>query len=95
MSKIIGKSIYYQLQDYLQGNGQLYKYQPSVRANFSADLCLAQLTDFVLTGLDKGMHTGMILIDLQKEFHTLDHKILLEKIICLGFKAPVIKWFEF
>ena len=27
---------------------------------FSADLCLAQLNDLVLLGMDKGMHTGMI-----------------------------------
>ena len=44
--------------------------------------------------MDKGLHTGMILIDLQKAFDTLDHDILLEKMECLGFKKPVIKWFK-
>ena len=32
---------------------------------FSIDSCLAQLADFVLTLIDKGMYTGMILIDLR------------------------------
>ena len=36
--------------------------------------------------MDKGQHTGMILIDLQKAFDTLDHDILLKKMECLGFK---------
>lgn len=40
------------------------------------------------------MHTGMILINLKKAFNTLDDKTLLEKMICLGFKALVIKQFE-
>ena len=40
------------------------------------------------------MHTGMILINLKKAFNTLDDKMLLEKMICLGFKALVIKQFE-
>ena len=57
-------------------------------------MCLVQLTDFVLTDMDKGKHADMILIDLQKAFDTLDHKILLEKMTYLSFKTPVIKWFE-
>ena len=36
----------------------------------------------------------MILIDFQKAFDTLDHKIVLEKITCHGFKTPVIKCFK-
>ena len=36
----------------------------------------------------------MILIYLQNTFDSLDSKILLEKMTCLGFKAPVIRWFE-
>ena len=48
-------------------------------------MCLVQLTDFVLTDMDKGKHADMILIDLQKAF---------EKMTYLSFKTPVIKWFE-
>ena len=69
-------------------------YQSGFRTNHSTDLCLAQLIDFVATGMDKQMHTGMILVDLQKAFDTLDHGVLLEKIKYFGFRASVIKWFE-
>ena len=41
------------------------------------------------------MHPGMILIDLEKAFDKLDHKLLLENMTCLGIKTSVIKWFEF
>ena len=54
-------------------------YQSGFRTNHSTDLCLAQLIDFVATGMDKQMHTGMILVDLHKAFDTLDHGVLLEK----------------
>ena len=37
----------------------------------------------------------MILVDLQKAFDALDHGVLLEKMKYFGFRAPVIKWFEF
>ena len=39
------------------------------------------------------MHIGMILVDLQKAFDTLDHGFLLEKMKYFGFRASVIKWF--
>ena len=32
----------------------------------------------MLKGFDNGMYTGMILIDLQKAFDTINHKILLD-----------------
>ena len=92
VSKVIKKSIHFQIEDFL--NKKKLMYQSGFRMNHSTDLCLAQLIDFVATGMDKQMHTGMILVDLQKAFDTLDHGVLLEKMKYFGFRAPVIKWFE-
>ena len=36
----------------------------------------------------------MILVDLQKAFDTVDHRVLLEKIKYCGFWTSVITWFE-
>ena len=69
-------------------------YQTGFRTNHSTDLRLAQLTDFVATGIDKQMHTGMILVDLQKAFDTLDHGVLFKKMKHFGFQTSVINWFE-
>ena len=44
--------------------------------------------------MDKGLHAGIIFVDLQKTFDTLDYDVLLEKMECMGFKKPVIKWFK-
>ena len=94
VSKIIEKTVQIQTQEYLDKNGLLYKYQSGFCANFSTDSCLVQLTDFILRGMDKGFCTGMILVDLQKAFDTLDHTALLQKMECIGFKESVIKWFQ-
>ena len=45
-------------------------------------------------GFDSGLFTGMILIDLQKAFDTIDHEILLNKMKYFGFSQQVIKWFS-
>ena len=91
LSKTIEKSIHFQIEDYLNKKKLIYMHQSGFRTNHSTDLCLAQLIDFVATGMDKQVHTGMILVDLQKAFDTLDHGVLLEKIKYFGFRAPVIK----
>ena len=38
--------------------------------------------------------TGMILIDLQNAFDTIDHDILLKKLSALGFSNNTIGWFK-
>ena len=45
--------------------------QPDLRTNHSTDYCPAQLIDFLQTGMDKQMHTNMILLDLQRAFGIL------------------------
>ena len=38
--------------------------------------------------------TGMILIDLQKTFDTIDHDILLKQISVIGFSNQTIDWLQ-
>ena len=54
-------------------------YDPGLRTKHSTDLCLALLTDFFATDMDKQMHTGMILVDLHKAFYSLDDGYSLKK----------------
>ena len=83
ISKVM-KTIHDRSQDYLQRNKLLYIYQSGFRASPSTDTCLSQLTDVILNSSENGKHTGMILVDLQKISDTLDHKILFNKIKCIG-----------
>ena len=40
------------------------------------------------------MHTGMILIDLLKAFDTINHKILIDKLLPVGFSKNTTSWYE-
>ena len=64
-----------------------------VSAKIIPEFCLSYLTD-ISSGFEKGLMTGMILIDLQKAFDTIDHKILIKKMPYLGFSNQSIKWFQ-
>ena len=48
----------------------------------------------ILKGFDDGLVTGMILIDLQKAFDTINHDIVLKKLSIIGFSDHTVKWFE-
>ena len=72
----------------------LYKFQSGFRKFHSTGSCLSYLQDKVAKGFASGLLTGMILIDLQKAFDTIDHKILIKKMKCMGFNNDVTKWFE-
>ena len=94
ISKNFEKIIPQQTQSYLDANKILYKYQSGFRANYSTDTCLSMLNDKILSATEKGMLTGMILIDLQKAFDTVDHGVFLKKLECLGFSDNCINWFK-
>ena len=59
ISKVIEKGMHYQTSTFLNFKNLLYTYQSGFRKKHSTDFCLSY------------MMTGMILIDLQKAFHTV------------------------
>ena len=71
-----------------------YNYQSGFQGNHSRNLCLSFLTDKVLKGFNKGLLTGMILIDLQKANDTIDHEILLQKLKAVKFSESTVNWFK-
>ena len=55
------------------------------------------MTDKIPRGFDEGLLTGIILIDLQKAFDTINHEILktflFKKLKAMGFSEECITWF--
>ena len=52
------------------------------------------MNDKILKGFDKGMITGMILIDLQKAFDTTYHDVPLQKLHAIGLSKDTVNWFK-
>ena len=85
--------IHDQVQNYCNGNN-IFSFQSGFHGKHSTDTCLTYLHDKIIKGFDEGLLTGMITIDLQKAFDTIDHEILLSKMPLLGFSNNTIEWFH-
>ena len=94
LSKVVEKVVYEQIEICLDDKKLLYKFQSGFRGRFSTDTCLIHLTDFIKFQMDKDHLLGMVLLDLQKAFDTVDHKILLMKMEALGLGQDVVRWFR-
>ena len=84
VSKILEKAIYIQLETYLVENNINYDYQFGFRSSFSTDTCLIHLLDHIKMNSARGLFTGMMLLDLQKAFGTVNHSLLCSTLKLMG-----------
>ena len=94
MSKVFERIVFNQLNQYLVQNNLLYELQSVFRSTYSTDTCLMYVYDYIRQECDKGNYTGMVLLDLQKAFDTVNHSILLDKLTALGMNGESAEWFR-
>ena len=86
--------VYDQLVSYLDKHHIIYEFQSGFRKSYSTDTALTYLTDNLRSNMDKGLLTGVLLIDLQKAFDTVNHSILKQKLETIGLDCPALAWFD-
>ena len=71
--------------------------QYGFREGYSKTSAIADIYDEVLSNRDHKLHTCAIFLDLQKAFHSVDHKILIEKLErnfgLRGNSLKLLKWY--
>ena len=94
ISKILEKHVCKHFIAFLTNYDLLYKCQSGFRANHSCETILVKITDEWLEAVDKGLFTGVVMIDLRKAFNDVDHKLLLKKLQVYGLNTNSLKWFQ-
>ena len=94
LSKLMEKVVNSQVTHYLKDNDILTKFYSGFRKNHSTQTALISITDNILCNMDKGLITPTILMDLSKAFDTIDHPLMLQKLLRYGFDTHSMFWFN-
>ena len=94
ISKVLEKIVFLQIDKYLKEKDILYEHQSGFRSSHSTEACLIHLMDWIRMKSDKGNLVGMVLLDLQKAFDTVNHQILLQKLQAIGVNNSSLQWFQ-
>ena len=71
-----------------------YKSQYGFRTLHSTELAPLEIIDIISKDLDNGKLSIGVFLDLSKKLDTLDHTILLDKLLYYGTKGTGLAWFE-
>ena len=92
VSKVFERSATDQIMEYLEKTGILSNTQHAYRRNHSTVSCLADLIDEIRRRRDGNETVGVIGMDLSKAFDSLNHNILMKKLIEIGVGPNLVQW---
>ena len=81
LCKLLEKVVHYQIISYLDDNNYLSFNQHGFRKGKSTSTAILETTCVLMDNYNRGKHTSCVFVDYKKAFETLDHKILLRKLI--------------
>ena len=92
--KILKKLVYKRLVSFLNGESFFHKNQFGFRKNFSTSHATTLLVENITTAFEKKQSMIGVFLDLSKAFDTIDHKILLRKLMHYGVRGLPLEWFS-
>jgi hypothetical protein len=95
LGKVIEKVVSLQVADYVDVNRLSEPRQSAYRCAHSTETVLLSFQDTICRAIDLGRAVFVVMLDLTAAFDTVDHTILLQRLILdFGIKGTVHNWFQ-
>ena len=94
ISKIFENAIYLQTYEYFCENNFFFPSQYGFRKGHSTEYASLEVVEKIIEQMDKDNIPVNIYLDLSKEFDTIDHHILLEKLAYHGIHGKILDLFK-
>ena len=94
LSKICERAALDQLTPYLVLNKKLSTKQSGNKKFHSTETSLIKITDTILKAIDRKEITAVVLLDLSKAFHSINHETLLNKLRDISLSCSSHSWFR-
>ena len=91
-SKILEKVFHNRLMSIINDKQILNNSQFGFRKNMSTALAIIELVEEITTSIDEGKTTVGVFIDFKKAFDTVDHNILIKKLLHYGIRGLAKNW---
>ena len=93
LGKVIEKVDAAQLSSHLSAHGIHDPMQSAYRPGYSTETALPRIQDDINRGLDAGVDSLLVLLDLLAAFDTIDHTILLKRLEAVaGIQGAALAW---
>ena len=93
LSKVCERVALNQITPYLMSSERLSTRQSGNKKSHSTETSLIRTTDAILNAIDEKKTTAVVLLDMSKAFDTINHGILLNKLLDIGISPPCVAWF--
>ena len=95
VSKLLERVVLNQLNDYLNSNDLYCPVQSGYRPHHSCETLLVRMTDDINREIQAGNIVIVILLDLSAAFDTIDHDVLMEKLLKdYGIRGKAFAWMK-
>ena len=95
MSKVLEKVVLSQIMQHINCNQLLSNFQSAYRPHHSTETALLKVTNDLLSTMDEGKISVLVLLQLSAAFDPIDHEILLHRLNnVFGFGDTVLSWLE-
>lgn len=93
-SKLLERIYYNRLLSFLDKHHVFSDNQFGFRQKLSTEHAVIDLVEAVTDALDRGEHSIGVFIDLKKAFDTVDHSILIDKLVWYGIRGKGLQWMK-